>query len=133
MSIVAISELMTPLPITVHSTTLVKDAKRKMYDHQIRHLPVVDGGKLVGIVSDRDIKLAQSVTSDPEFDRSAIGDVLVSDVFSCEPNTPAYEVLDFLVQNHIGSAVIEDAGKVIGIFTLTDACAALADKLRPKH
>src|SRR5436190_10420714 len=53
----AIQHLMTPAPISVSPNTPVNEARALMQQHRIRHLPVLENGRLVGMVSDRDIRL----------------------------------------------------------------------------
>ena len=125
-----ISELMTPLPITLSPDTSIQEAKRVMYQHSIRHLPVTEGKRLVGILTDRDLKLAHAVMKKDEIESASVADLCITEVYSCAPETPAQEVLDHMVKHHIGSAIIEGPDGLAGVFTLSDACRALSSMLK---
>ena len=127
----SIAEFMTTMPMTVAGTEPVKAAKKIMSVHTIRHLPVVEGGRLIGIISDRDIKLAQAVARQDDFDEA----VLVKDICQLRPyvvgaTMRADRVLAHMAEERIGSALITDGRKLIGIFTVTDACRGFAQYLR---
>lgn len=126
-----ISEIMTRNPITVTTDDLVRNAKRVMAEHAIKHLPVVgEDGSVLGIVTDRDIKLQQAISEDPGFHTTApVLAVALKDPYCVAPDTPARQVVRYLADNRIGSALIVDDGMLIGIFTSTDACRVLAELL----
>jgi len=122
-----IAELMTGAPYCIDANDTVQNAKNMMARHAIRHLPVLDEGDLVGIVSDRDVKLAQAVSADPDFHGSArIADVYRASPYTVSPGTPAHEVLATMAERGIGSALIAEEGRVLGIFTTIDACREFA-------
>ena len=124
-----ISEIMISAPISIAPGESVRVAKRRMAEHSIRHLPVVDeNGTLIGILTDRDIKLRQAVSDDPAFhDTASAGAVAVADPYTVAPDTPAGKVLRVMVDRHIGSALVVEDGMLLGIFTSMDACRVLAD------
>jgi acetoin utilization protein AcuB len=124
-------DAMTPFPHTVEASQLVKEAKTIMYGKSIRHLPVVEHGKAVGILSDRDVKLAYAVLGDDiDEDSLRVGEACIYDVFTVDVDEPLDKVLKHMVEHHIGSAVVTKATKVVGIFTSTDACKKLAELLK---
>jgi acetoin utilization protein AcuB len=99
-----------------------------MREHQIRHLPVVVDGVLVGILSDRDLNLVQTLAhARPE--EITVEDAMTSDPYTVSPDTPLNQVARVMVQRKIGSAVVIEHGSVAGVFTLTDALQALVDTL----
>lgn len=126
-----ISDIMTSLPTSVTVNDSVRNAKRVMAELQIRHLPVVDAeNSLVGIVTDRDIKMHQAISGDPTFHETAVvASVLKANPYAVPPATPARDVVRYMVDNHIGSALIVEDGKLLGIFTAMDACRVLAECL----
>ena len=126
-----ISNLMTASPISIVDTEMVSTAKRIMAEKAIKHLPVTDGNYLVtGILSDRDLKLQQAISSDPNFHNSAkITDIYRRSPYCVAPHTEAGEVVDYMYSNRIGSALITEHGKLVGIFTSMDACRVLAKML----
>lgn len=124
-----IDALMTRSPHTVGLTVPLVEAKKLMTTHGIRHLPVLDAGALVGILSDRDVQLAESLA------RFEVNDLLVEDAMSqapyaVAPTTRLAEVAFEMGQRKLGSAVVMEGVKVVGVFTTTDGMRALATLLR---
>lgn len=123
-----IRDAMTSSVHTIGSSLTLADAARMMKKHQIRHLPVLDGGALVGLVSDRDVQVISSMS---ELDPTCI---LVEDAMSqapwtVEPTTPLVEVAAHMAETKVGSAVVMDHDKVVGVFTTVDGMRVLADLL----
>ena len=126
-----IAEIMVPDPIWVMEYDLVHTAKRKMAENRIKHLPVLDGDERVaGIVSDRDLKMYQAISDNPAFHQSArVAEVSRKFPYCVSPETPATEVLLYMLQERIGSALVTSGGQLLGIFTSMDACRVLAERL----
>lgn len=121
-----IADLMTRQPWTVQLDDSIAVARRMLVEREIHHLPVLDGGDVVGMVTERDIALAA--------DRlGTVADVLAS-VVCVSPDEPVEEVLDRMTERRLDSVVVaNDDGKVEGIFTVSDAVRALRDVLAPRH
>ena len=123
-----IDEYMTPLPFTVgveQSLSAVDDRMRQL---GVRHLPVLHGGALVGIVSDRDIRFVR------ELDRIDASRLSVEDIMTPEPyvvgrDMPLSVAARTMADRKLGCAIVVDQGKVVGILTTTDALSVLADLL----
>lgn len=127
---ILIKDIMSPAPMSIESSVSIGDAKKIMSHHEIRHLPVVEQGELVGILTDRDIKLAQAVTDDLQFDSNCtVGDTCVHLPYTVQPDEPAHKVLAYMAEERIGSALVADIDELIGIFTVTDACRAFSTLL----
>jgi len=126
-----ISDIMTSAPVSIAPDEPVRVAKRRMAEHSIKHLPVVDGnGTLLGILTDRDLKMRQAVSDDPEFhDTATAGTVAVTDPYTVAPDVGAGKVLRVMVDQNIGSALVVEDGMLRGIFTSMDACRVLAEYL----
>jgi acetoin utilization protein AcuB len=125
-----IKQWMTPFPHAVDRDAPVLAARRMMLDHRIRHLPVVHQHELVGLVTDRDIKLMLG----PEFDypnprELTVADVMVESPYVVDLETALRTVLRHMADAHIGTAVVTRSGRLAGIFTATDACRHFADWL----
>ncbi len=126
-----IFKYMSTSPHTLGKEQTVSKAMQMMKEHGFRHLPVLDAGKLIGIVSDRDLKLYQSLRgADPEND--PIEQVLDRDVFTVRADSPLDNVASEMAEKKFGSAVVLDHDKVVGIFTTVDALRALAELLHTR-
>jgi acetoin utilization protein AcuB len=123
-----VSRYMTKAPHTIPKTMSLADAHRVMRKYEVRHLPVVDGGDLCGIVSDRDIHVLESTgTVDP--DTTTVEEAMTERPFVVTGDTALDEVVEIMGEHKYGSVVIAGHDGVEGIFTAVDACRVLADLL----
>jgi acetoin utilization protein AcuB len=121
---------MTPFPHSIDVDAPLEDAHELMRQHRFRHLPVMSGGEIVGVLTDRDIKLVLG----PDFGSPDERELRVRDAYVERPcvvpaSTPVAKVARVMAQNRIGSAIVTKHGKLVGIFTVTDACRALAETI----
>lgn len=111
-----------------HSITIdqpLKKASALMREHSIRHLPVLDGSKLVGMITERDISLLESMVDlDPA--KVTVEDAMSSGVYSVSPDAPLDEVVATMGEHKYGSVVVMQNDKVVGIFTTVDVCRAFS-------
>jgi acetoin utilization protein AcuB len=99
-----------------------------MREHAIRHLPVLEGGKLVGIVSQRDVHVFDRVYGDVA---STVEDAMTVDVLVAHGDDPVDSIAEQMAERRYGSAVVVGpANDVVGIFTTVDGMRVLADVLR---
>jgi CBS domain-containing protein len=116
-----IVSIMTPLPHTVEASHSIHEAKAIMDSEGIRHLPVTSEGRLVGMLSARDLKLAFAIAATTESSESInVGDVCNLDAYIAEFDTPLDHVLINLAEQRIGSVLVTRNGKLVGIVTSTD-------------
>lgn len=108
----------------------MSQAHEMMRAHQIRHLPVLEAGTLVGIVSERDLHLIETLPGgDP--DEVTVEDAMIEPVYVVGAEAPVDQVVHKMADHKYGSAVIVNRrGVVEGIFTTIDALQVLADILR---
>jgi acetoin utilization protein AcuB len=119
---------MTPFPHSIEVDAPLADARTMMREGNFRHLPVTSGGDIVGIVTDRDIKLVLGPDfGNPEERELKVRDAYVDKTYVVSAATPVATVARTMAQLHIGSAIITKHNKLVGIFTVTDACRALAE------
>lgn len=110
----------------VSADTTLESAYRTMREKGIRHLPVVDGGRLVGVVTDRDLRLATSVLAPVPFaPGSRVSDVMCSGPFTADPSDPVEDAARIMREKKIGCLPVLDDGRLIGIVTGLDLLDAL--------
>ncbi len=126
-----IKSVMTAFPYSVTVETPVSEATEFMRSHNIRHLPVMRGDEVAGIISDRDIKLVLGPDfAYPEPEKVIVGDVLLPDPYIVDLQERLDVVLTYMADHHINSAVVTRHGQLAGLFTSTDAHRAFAEFLR---
>ena len=126
-----IKEVMHPMPHTVQGDDYLSVALSLMESHNIRHLPVMQNGDVAGILSDRDVKLGLFVASRFTEDRPLlVEEVCNKHPYLVNPDEDLEVVALHMANQKIGSAVVVDEGKVLGIFTSTDACRWLGSYLQ---
>lgn len=124
-----VQAFMTVGPVVIGTKRSLADAHRIMRERGIRHLPVVDGGALVGLVSQRDLYLLETLEAvDPATE--TVEEAMTTDPFAVGPDAPLDEVAAEMARRKLGSAIVVDRGSVIGLFTTVDALRALAAVLR---
>ncbi|GMW06576.1 MAG: CBS domain-containing protein [Gammaproteobacteria bacterium] len=127
----AIKTVMTPFPYSVEADATLDQAREFMREHRIRHLPVTEHGRLVGLISDRDIKLVLGPDfAYPPEKELRVRDAMVRDAYVIDLDTHLDEVLHHMAQQQLGSAIVTRQGKLAGVFTTTDACHHFAEFLR---
>jgi acetoin utilization protein AcuB len=121
-----VREYMTASPYTIGVEQTLDVAAQLMREQRIRHLPVLRGGKLVGILSERDIQLVSGL---PNVDPAAVTvEEAMSDmVYSVGPETAIEEVAAEMAAHKYGAALVTERGRVTGVFTTIDALHAVAD------
>jgi acetoin utilization protein AcuB len=124
-----VQEFMTVGPVVISKTRTLAEAHRLMRERGIRHLPVVEGGGLVGLVSQRDLYLLETLKGvDPAAE--TVEEAMTADPFAVPPDAPLDDVALEMAERKLGSAVVVDRGSVIGLFTTVDALRAIAALLR---
>ncbi len=119
---------MTPLPHTIGADIPLKNALSMMREYRIRHLPVQEGGKLIGVLTDRDVKLAASFEETADL---KVEEVMTPDPYTVLPEAPLDEVVFAMAEHKYGCAVIQQSnGKVVGIFTAVDGMRVLGETLQ---
>jgi len=118
-----IKSVMTPFPYSIESDQTLNDATAMMAEHDVRHLPVMEQGSLVGVITDSHIQLRRNGgTSSPGPKLERVGDVCDMRAYVVELSTPLDSVLRHMSENHIGCTLVVKGGRLAGIFTTTDAC-----------
>ena len=104
----------------VYPEMSIEEARRELRRNRIHHLPVVKDERLVGIVSDRDLRA-------PASGAKIVGDVMTANPIVVSPAVPVDEAARVMRKKQINSLPVVDTGKVVGIFTASDVLAAFVD------
>jgi acetoin utilization protein AcuB len=127
--LIPVRQYMTALPETIEDDLSLSDAKDRMYRLRVHHLPVLRDGKLVGILSQRDIAVAEALAV-VDYAKISVASVMTQVPFTCGPNAHVEAVAREMAKHYYGSAIVVDPehpAQVVGVFTTTDALRALAD------
>jgi acetoin utilization protein AcuB len=123
-----ISRYMTLQPWTVRRDAPLGVAKQLMHDHHVRHLPVLEAGRLVGVISERDIFLVDRLSRLDS--HLTVDDAMSVDVYGAHTGDPVDQVVESMAERKLGCAVVLDQrGHAEGIFTTVDAVHVLAEVL----
>ena len=126
-----IQKYMTTAPQTIGQEQPMTVAHRMMREHHIRHLPVLHGARIVGILSDRDLNLIETLRDvDPKV--VTVEDAMTAQPYAVEPDTALDEVVSTMAEKKYGCAVVVQHNHVVGIFTTVDACRAFAELLHTR-
>ena len=125
---IPVSDWMTKKVLTVELLDSLGRARRLIAKHRVNQLPVLEDGKLVGIVTDRDIRDAYPtsmvIDRGKEIDRFAerytVEEVITYNLFTVEPTTPLASAVRLLRSHRIGSLPVVEKGKLVGIITRSD-------------
>ena len=123
-----VGSVMTPFPYFVDTDDRIAKVERLMKQHHIRHIPVQQDGRVVGIVSSRDLHhLVDRILPNTDTARIRARDIMIDDVYIVAFDTPLHEVALEMAKRHIGSAVVLHHEKLAGILSATDICRILAE------
>ena len=125
-----IKNYMTPMPYVIKKDASIQEALGFMRKNQISHLPVVENETLLGLVTDRDIKLAATFDG---AENMTVEEVMVLQPYRVHPTSRLSAVALSMAEHDIGCALVEDKGKIVGIFTTQDALRVLGEKIREEE
>lgn len=123
-----VGSVMTPFPYFVDTDDEVGEVARLMGEHQIHHVPVQQNGRVVGIVSERDLyHLGDRFLPITDRARIRARDIMADDPYTVAFDTPLNEVALEMARRHAGSAIVLHHEKLAGILSATDICRILAE------
>lgn len=128
-----VQDWMTPNPITITPQTTLPESHRLMREHSIRRLPVINKGKLVGIVTLGDIREAQpsDATTLSIYELNYLLDKLTAKEFmthnpvTISPDETIAEAARLMVEHKVGGLPVVAEGELVGMITETDFCRLL--------
>jgi acetoin utilization protein AcuB len=133
-----VAEVMTPQVHTLPPEATLEDAILFERKHKVRHIPIVENGRLVGIVTDRDIKRATpSLVGGIDQDNyelmtrtTPVSRIMTRDPITGAPSTTLREALELFSARRVGCLPVLDLDMVVGIVTSTDLLRAFGEHLR---
>lgn len=132
-----VKDIMTENPVTATELMSVAEALGVLYELDVRHLPVVRGRELVGIISDRDLRGFTSADEDVAMEavESArtgnVGNFMNTSTVKVDPETNVREVLELMLLHRVGAIPVADldTGDLLGIVSYVDLLRVLQEKL----
>jgi len=114
-----IKDIMTPQPRTASPRTTLAEAAQQLWNADCGILPVIDEGKLVGVVTDRDMYIALG-TRDTPASQIAVGDVATGTVWTCAPTDDVHVALNTMRERRVRRLPVLADGSLVGIVSLND-------------
>ncbi len=135
-----VKDWMTADPVTIDPHTTLPEANRLMKECNIRRLPVVEKGKLVGIITLSDIREASpsqaTALSIYELNfllaRLTVGEIMTRDPFTVSPDTSIEAAARLMLEHKIGSLPVVDGARLLGIITESDIFRLLVMQGEPR-
>jgi len=132
-----VEDLMTREVVTLTEDQFLRDAIAVLQRHRIRHVPVVSGEKVIGILTDRDVKRASpsalSGIDQSQYDRvltsTRVGQVMTRDPFTVTPSTPIKDAVKVLIDRKYSALPVVEHDRLVGIITGTDMLRLFYDTL----
>ncbi len=117
---------MTPSPLTLRFDQTLSEAARLMGEHAVRHLPVLRDGSIVGVLSDRDIAIVESLGA-VRPDAICAAEAMTPGPYCVPPEMSLGRVVTLMARHKYGCAIVTEApdNRVLGVFTVTDALRLL--------
>jgi acetoin utilization protein AcuB len=123
----SIARYMSRGPHTIGREQSLAAAKQLMHRSHVRHLPVLHGGQLVGVISERELDVIGAL---PGSKQLSVEDAMVPDVYVTSEDAPLEAVAAEMARLKVGSAVVVKGDDVVGVFTAVDGLRALAELIR---
>jgi acetoin utilization protein AcuB len=136
-----VRQYMTPQPESLDASQSLLEAVLLLRKSGFRHIPVMEGGCLAGVISERDlwrfsptmlIPLSQK-DYNRVFEETAIGKVMTREPHTIAPEAPLTEAVDLMFQNRLGCLPVMEADRLVGIITVRDMLRALNDLIAPNQ
>lgn len=122
-----VKDIMTKNVVTIPTNASIGEAKKIMKEHKFRRLPVVDGGKLAGIVTEDRLEHVSPKTAAPLLwqisyliAHTTVGDIMRKDVVTIKPEATIEQAITLSQSSKIGALVVVKGSKIVGICTTND-------------
>ena len=122
-----INDIMTPAPICCAPDTPLDAVSKLMLEHDCGEIPVCDGGKLAGVITDRDIAVRGFTTGRNPLD-TPVSAVMTKRPLSIGENADLVEALELMEEHQVRRLPVTRDGKVVGIVSQADLVQALPER-----
>ncbi len=129
MPFIRIDSVMTSYPYVIEMDALAATARTMMQQLKVRHMPVREGDKVMGVMTEQVLQMAEACGKDLTGSGIKVRDLCSKNVLLVPPEEPLDSVLRKMAEQHIEVALILRQGRLAGIFTTTDACRRYAESL----
>ena len=124
-----VHEAMTARPVTVTPAQTIAEAQALMRHGRFRHLPVVADGALAGVVTERDLRVADPAAWTPELANRPVRAVMTRDVITVGPDDPVEHAARLMLENKVGCLPVVEGELLVGIITESDIFRAFVQVL----
>jgi acetoin utilization protein AcuB len=125
-----VADYMTMAPFSIGLDQPLRAAEQRMREYGIRHMPVLEGGVLFGVLTARDIATVQAI--DANLDELTVEEAMTPEPYTVSASTPLSRVARAMAEHKYGCAVVMERERVKGILTTTDALRALSEVLEDR-
>ncbi len=123
----SIRYLMTASPTSCEPSTTIADAAKVMAQEDVGPIPIVEGGSLVGIVTDRDL-VVRALAEGRDPNSTTIGEIASGDLVTVEPDTDLDEALQIMGQQQVRRLPVVEGGSLVGIVAQADIARAIDEE-----
>jgi CBS domain-containing protein len=124
----SIQDVMTSNPTTITTSTTIRDAARQMKSEDVGSLPIVEGDRLVGVITDRD--LAIRALAEGKGEDTTVGEIASKDLVTVDPQQSLEEAARLMAEHQVRRLpVCEEDGRLVGILAQADVAEAGHDTL----
>ena len=117
--------VMTPSPVTIHADASVEVAHQLLMQHHVRHLPVEHAGEIIGVLSERDVNLALSLTGEATAPVSVFS-LCSKPAYLVDKSEPIALVLRTMAEHRYGCVLVTQYGRLVGIASASDLMRGMA-------
>jgi CBS domain-containing protein len=126
-----IKDVMRAFPFSIQAAASIQDARQMMDEHNVSHLPVMDGENLISVISMKELERVRLPGHrHTDFDSLSVGDLCPINAYVVDLHVSLIEVLEHMADEHVDCALVTRHNKLAGIFTFSGACRAYAEHLK---
>ncbi|MCA9711484.1 MAG: CBS domain-containing protein [Myxococcales bacterium] len=123
-----VRSVMTPAPETITAQASSASAFALMETLGVRHLPVMDRDRLVGVISERDLRVVRAFLDQaPGEVGPPVGALCSRDLLMVSPDDPLHEAAERMADRKVGAALVSEGAELVGIMTCIDVCRAMTE------